>query len=229
MIAVIARDAVYPRREHQRALEFAGLHGIGVIEVNSDCMENAEFISNPSNRCYHCKKLLMGKLKEVAIEKGMEQIADGSNVDDLSDYRPGLEALKELGISSPLAEVGLSKQEIRELSKELGLETFAKPSMACLASRFPYGQRITEELLCMVEKGEEHLESLGFSQYRVRLLDKSARIEVLGQEIPRLLEAGMRESIIARFKELGFVFISLDLEGYRSGSMNGRVFVASPP
>ncbi len=220
-IAVTASACWFPSRERTEAMEFCQKEGIRhiLVEVSPDQIEG--FRDNPPDRCYLCKKALFSRIGEIAKEYGIEYIAEGSNMDDLGDYRPGLKAVEELGIVSPLREAGLYKSEIRALSAELKLPTWSKPSFACLASRFVYGERITEEKLAMVEKAEDYLMSLGLVQFRVRIHDKLARIEVPPEDIPRL--ASMASDLNEKLRSLGFLYVSLDLGGYKMGSMNRAI------
>lgn len=217
-IAVTARSETYPLSEFQEAIEFAKKIGVNHEVIVSEELDIPEFSHNPVNRCYYCKKELFIKLKEFALERGFKHVVDGSNLDDLDDYRPGMQALAELDIRSPLREAELTKADIRELSKELGLSTWDKPSFACLSSRFPYGNEITREKLKAVGEAEIFLRSLGFRQLRVRHHDKIARIEVAEEDMELLLHN--RKEIVGKFKELGYTYITLDLQGYRTGSMN---------
>lgn len=219
-IAVTARSGTFPGWESKEAEEFCRKEGIRQLFLESGELKNEEFCANPKNRCYICKKELFGEIQEAAHREGIAEVIEGSNMDDLGDYRPGLQAIAELGIRSPLRENGLFKEEIREISRELGLPTWKKPSYACLASRFVYGERITGEKLKMVEQAEKLLLEQGFSQMRVRIHGKIARIEVLPEEIGRAAEPAMRELLSARMRELGFEYVTLDLQGYRTGSMN---------
>ena len=188
------------------------------IQVNP--LKIPGFAANGPARCYHCKKRIFSKIQEIAGQSGYLQVIDGSNADDAADYRPGRKALSELGVRSPLAEVGLTKDEIRKLSREAGLFTADKPSYACLASRIPYGEKITAEKLACIEKGEDFLLGQGFTQVRVRCHGKLARIEVAPEEIVRLAGHVLREQVVKKFKDIGFHYITVDLEGFRSGSMN---------
>ena len=195
--------------------------GVRRITVGVDQLSIPGFRENPADRCYLCKKVLFTRMMEAAREQGFAVMAEGSNVDDLSDYRPGLKAIKELGVMSPLREAGLTKAEIRELSSELGLPTWNKPSFACLATRFVYGETISDEKLRRVELGERLLQDLGFKQFRVRIHGEEgrlARIEVLPGDFEKLL--GFRQEIAAEFRKAGFDYVAMDLEGYRTGSMN---------
>jgi len=216
-----AVSPTFPGREREDARKIARELGVEQLEFASSELELEQFCSNPENRCYYCKRELFAKLKTIADQRGLKFVIEASNLDDLSDYRPGRKALAELGIKSPLIEAQLSKAEIREASKRLGLKTFAKPSFACLASRFPYGERITREKLAVVEAAEEFLHQLGFKIYRVRYHREVARIELDREGIQRLLaDQGLRERIYAEFHSLGFPFTALDLKGYRPGAMN---------
>jgi len=220
VLAVTARSSTYPEREFKEAVRFAADYKIPHRVIVSEELEVEGFSENPLNRCYLCKQELFNKMKQLALSEGFKFIAEGSNYDDLGDYRPGLQAVSELGIVSPLREAGLTKDEIRLLSKELGLKTWNKPSFACLSSRFPYGEKITEQKLEMVDKAEQFLIDLGFRQTRVRHHGSVARIEVEEGDFDRLIDKQTRNAVYLRFKELGFVHVSLDLEGYRTGSMN---------
>lgn len=220
VVAVTATSYSYPQRELFDAKEFAKQINIKHIIVTSEELEIDGFSSNPANRCYLCKMELYTKLKNVATEYGIENIAEASNVDDEGDYRPGMQATKELGIISPLRLANLTKNDIRELSKELGLPTWSKPSFACLSSRFPYGDEITKEKLNMVEEAEQFLFDLGFVQLRVRHHNDLARIEVEEAEFDKLLNKEIRDKICAKLKSIGFTYVSIDIKGYRMGSMN---------
>jgi pyridinium-3,5-biscarboxylic acid mononucleotide sulfurtransferase len=218
--AATADSITFPSRERQEAIEFAGRLGVEHIMFKSNESAIPEFTANGPDRCYFCKKALSARLKKIAEEKGIGHIAFAANVDDLKDYRPGTRAAEEMGIISPLMDAGLGKEEIRFLSREMGLDTWDKPSMACLASRIPYGTPITVEKLRTVEEAEDYLIKMGFSQIRVRHHGPVARIEAARTDLLRFLEEDMRTKIVKRLKELGFNHISLDLEGFVSGSMN---------
>ena len=220
-IAVTASACWFPAREKTEAEEFCEKEGIRHIFVEVTADEIQGFRENPADRCYLCKKALFSRLQQIAAENGIEYVAEGSNMDDLGDYRPGLQAVKELGVVSPLRAANLYKAEIRELSRELGLPTWSKPSFACLASRFVYGETITDEKLSMVEAAEDYLMSLGLIQFRVRIHGKLARIEVPPEEIVSL--AQMAPQINEKLQSLGFLYVSLDLGGYRMGSMNKAI------
>ena len=219
-IALTVRSRVFPERELQEAKNFCRQEGIRQIVLSFDELKVEGFRDNPPNRCYLCKTALFQAMKEKAQEEGIQIIAEGSNMDDLGDYRPGLKAVAELGIRSPLREAELTKSEIRLLSKQLNLSTWEKPSFACLASRFVYGEQITKEKLGMVEQAEQLLLDLGFRQMRVRIHGNLARIEVLPEDISRFMKPELRETIQRKFREYGFAYVSLDLKGYRTGSMN---------
>ncbi|MEK7841656.1 MAG: ATP-dependent sacrificial sulfur transferase LarE [Deltaproteobacteria bacterium] len=221
--ALTALSPTYPEREFQDAKDIALQIGARHIIVESNELLIPNFADNTDKRCYYCKSELFEICNEKAKELGLASVADGSNIDDLGDYRPGREAAKKLGVKSPLVEAGLSKFEIRQLSRIIGLETWQKPSFACLSSRFPYGTKITEERLDRVEKCEEMLRNLGFSQFRVRYHNEIARIEVPPAEIKRFLEEGIRDIIVKGFKGQGFTYVTIDLQGYRTGSMNERI------
>lgn len=218
VVAVTARSHSFPKREQDEATAFCAREGIRHIVVDSEELAIPGFCQNPPNRCYLCKKELFTKILEIAKSEGLFAVAEGSNVDDLGDYRPGLQAIRELGIRSPLREVGLRKSEIRDLSRTLELPTWNKQSFACLASRFPYGEQITVERLARVERAEQFLIDLGFGQVRVRSHDDLARIELCQEDIPKAVE--QREKIHAALKGYGFAYVALDLRGYRTGSMN---------
>jgi uncharacterized protein len=183
-------------------------------------MQNSNYVANSLDRCYHCKKILFGDLIRVAEEHNIEFILEGSNADDLNDYRPGLKAIEELKIRSPLKEADLTKDEIRSLSKSMGLKTWDKPAFACLASRIPYGTEITNDKLRRVDRAEFYLRSLGFYQVRVRDHDDIARIEILTSEFDKLFSNGLINQVINKFKEIGYLYVTVDLEGYKTGSMN---------
>lgn len=218
-VAFTASAPFFPAREQEEAEDFCKKEGIRQIVLRPDLMHTEEFLSNPPDRCYHCKRRLFAAMKEAARAAGFTHLADGTNRDDEGDYRPGMRALAELEIESPLRQAGFTKAEIRSLSRELGLSGWDKPSCACLASRFAYGQRITEEKLRMVDRAEEFLHDLGYSQCRVRLQGEVARIELLPGDIAKAAGED-RGAVAARFKEIGFAYTALDLTGYRTGSMN---------
>ena len=218
VIAITARSRSFPSRELNEAIAFCRKEGIEQVIVDSNELEIEGFRRNPKDRCYICKKALFTKFIEVAKARGIPFVAEGSNMDDNGDYRPGLKAVAELKILSPLREAELYKEEIRILSKELNLPTWDKPSYACLASRFVYGEIISEEKLSMVERAEQKLMDLGFRQVRVRIHGNIARIEVAPAELEKIVN--LREEISGYLHGLGFAFVSLDLDGYKMGSMN---------
>lgn len=216
--ALIMKTPSVPERELDEAVAFCKSRGISFFVLPADPFSAAGFRENGRDRCYICKHFLFSALLEKAKEEGIPFVADGTNADDRKEFRPGLRALKELDIRSPLAEAGLTKKEIRELSEKEGLPTWNKPSFSCLATRFPYGEELTVEKLRRTEAAENLLAELGFTQRRVRVHGNLARIEVLSAEIPLLLER--RDMISSRLEELGFLYTTVDLKGFRSGSMD---------
>ncbi|MDO4633880.1 MAG: ATP-dependent sacrificial sulfur transferase LarE [Eubacteriales bacterium] len=220
VIAVTAVSCSFPKRERDEAAEFCRRNGIRHLMVESEELDIDGFRQNPKNRCYLCKRELFEKILKIAEENHIAYVAEGSNMDDNGDYRPGLIAIKELGIQSPLRKAELYKAEIRELSKELGLPTWEKQSFACLASRFVYGETINEEKLGMVDRAEQLLVDLGFHQLRVRIHGTIARIEIMPEEFPLLMREDVRKTVYDRLKEFGFSYVTMDLMGYRTGSMN---------
>lgn len=220
VIAVTARSCSFPGRELNEALEFCKKEGIRHFVCESEELSIDGFAQNPKNRCYLCKKELFRKIQEIADENGIAAIAEGSNMDDMGDYRPGLTAVAELGIKSPLRHCNLTKADIRALSRYLNLPTWKKQSFACLSSRFVYGETITEEKLGMVDKAEQLLLDMGFHQVRVRIHGMMSRIEIDPSEFAMLMEENNRMKITGEFKKYGFTYVSLDLMGYRTGSMN---------
>lgn len=224
VLAVTARSETTPCRDLEDALRLAAELGVPHLIVESDELHLPEFVRNPEDKCYVCKKNRFVALMELAREKGFGWVADGENVDDQDDYRPGRRATRELGVRSPLREAGFSKEEIRLLSKRLELFTWDKPAYACLASRIPYGSPITAEKLAQVDAAETFLRELGVAgQVRVRHYGETARIEVEPESLSKLIEETVRHGIITRFGELGFEHVTLDLEGYRRGSLNRKV------
>ncbi len=220
LLAVIATSETYPGKEVAAAKAQARRLGVRPRVIKTHELENPDFAANPPDRCYHCKMELFGTLAGIAREEGLPFVLDGSNRDDLKDFRPGSKAGRELGVRSPLREAGLGKAEIRELSRRLGLPTWDKPSMACLASRFPYGARIEPEGLRRVGAAEDLLRRLGFGQLRVRHHGTVARIEIAPGEFPKAVAGRAAGRIVAGLKSLGYRYVTLDLEGYRTGSMN---------
>lgn len=220
VIAVTARSLSFPQRELREATDFARLHQIRHIIIDSEELDIDGFSNNPKNRCYICKSELFTKIKEVADQYGLNAVLEASNSDDNHDYRPGLIAVKELGILSPLRETGFTKEDIRLVSKELELPTWNKPSFACLSSRFPYGESITPERLKMIDLAEQYLLDLGIWQVRVRFHNNLARIEVDEAGFSILMKPQTREQVYKEFRKIGFTYVSLDLKEYRTGSMN---------
>ena len=220
LLAVTIRTAVVPAAEVQEAADFCAREGIRHAFVDFDVFSIPGFRENPEDRCYICKKALFTAAAEKAARYGIRQIADGSNVDDTGDYRPGMRAIRELGVQSPLREAGMHKADIRALLHEMNLPVWNKPAMACLATRIPYGEIITEERLRMTESAEALLWGMGFSQARVRIQDRTARIEILPEEFPKLMQEETRLKIVSELKAYGFSYVSLDLQGYRTGAMN---------
>lgn len=219
-VAVTGDSEAFPQGEVDAALEVAEAMGVTVTRVRTHELSNVHFAVNNPNRCYHCKTELFSELQTVARERGIAWIVDGSHSDDgkPGDHRPGMRAAEERGVRSPLREAGMTKADVRALALHLNVPNWDKPSFACLSSRFPYGTQITAELLAQLDGCEKFLRELGFRQFRVRHHDTVARIEVEPQDIVRLVE--LREPINARFKELGYTYVTLDMEGYRSGKMN---------
>ncbi len=217
-VAVILDSEAYSRSELEEAVALAESLGLELRVERFYILNDEAFSQNPATRCYFCKKRSSAILKRVARKEGISCIADGVNADDLDDYRPGIAACREEGIWHPFVDSGISKKDIRSLAQGLGLPVWDKPSSACLASRIPYNERITREGLRMVEEGEEYLKSLGFGQLRVRSQGKMARIELEEQELEKALAC--RQEIVIRLKGIGFKYITLDLEGYRIGSLN---------
>ena len=220
VIAVTAVSELSPGWEVEQARHLARLIGSSQLEIRGDELNIEEFARNGADRCYYCKQYRFSRILEIAREKGITYVADGSNYDDLQDFRPGRKAARELGILSPLEETGMTKAEVRFFSKEMGLPTWDQPSFACLASRIPYGQEITREKLKRVEAAEDFLRELGFKQFRVRVHGEIARIEVAAEEREKFFSTDLLDRISNRLKEIGFVYVTLELGGYRTGSMN---------
>ncbi len=220
ILAVTARSPVHPAREIRFAEEFTAARGIQHIVVVSGEMQQADFRANRSDRCYVCKRNLLADLIELGRDRGMIHVVHGANFDDLNDYRPGMKAAREMEVTAPLVEAGLNKDEIRLISQQFNLPTWNKPSMACLATRVPYGTPIREETLAMIDAAEEFILSIGASTVRVRHHGDTARIEVNPEDFKRILSPSTRLAVTDRLKTLGFSYVTLDLEGYTSGSMN---------
>jgi len=220
VLAVTALSPLFPDRELAGAKKMAQEMGVKHILIESNELEIEGFSKNPSNRCYFCKKELFEEIQNLARKEAVSFVVEGSTLDDEKDHRPGRKAIQELGIRSPLQEARFTKKDVRELSRALGLPTWEKPSFACLASRFPYGEEITPEGLRMVDEAEDFLFSLGFKQVRVRHYQSLARIEVYPEEMSRLMNGSLRAKVVNRLKEIGYRYVTLDLQGFRSGSMN---------
>lgn len=227
-IAVTAKSCSFPKRELEEAKVFCRKEGIRHFICESEELDIEGFSKNPKNRCYLCKRELFEKIGRIVEEQNIAFIAEGSNLDDNGDYRPGLQAVAELGVKSPLREAGLTKADIRLLSKGLGLPTWDKQSFACLSSRFVYGETITREKLSMVDRAEQLLLDYGFHQVRVRIHGQIARIEVLPEEFVKLIQEDIRRDIAEKLTKLGFTYVTMDLKGYRTGSMNETLEDASP-
>ena len=220
VLGIIAVSESYPARELEDARALAAEMGARVRTTDTDELANPDYASNPATRCFHCKSELFTKLFPIAREEGLREVLYGVNADDTGDFRPGIAAARKMGARGPLEEVGMTKNEIRLLSRELGLRSWDKPAYACLSSRIPYGQRITKEALLRVDAAETFIQDLGYRQVRVRHHDKIARIELPKEQIPTLYSNGAAELIAAKLKELGFLYVTVDILGYRMGSLN---------
>jgi uncharacterized protein len=220
VIAVTAKSSTYPEREYNEAKEYIAQFGAKHITIVSEELEIEGFSKNPVNRCYFCKTELFSKVRDEANKNGLKHVLDGSNFDDIGDYRPGMKAAREQGVISPLKQAELTKKDIRELSKRLGIPTWNKPSFACLSSRFPYGNEITVEKLSMVDKAEQFLMDMGFRQLRVRHHGEIARIEVAPEDRNKFFDLELMDKVGQEFKNFGFKYVTLDIIGYRTGSMN---------
>jgi pyridinium-3,5-biscarboxylic acid mononucleotide sulfurtransferase len=219
-LLVTADSETYPASELAEARRLAALIGLRHVVVRTDELANPDYAKNGANRCFFCKDELFTKLAPIAAREGGGTLVYGANVDDLGDHRPGMKAAREHGVRAPLIEAELTKQEIRDLSRALGLPTWDKPSFACLSSRFQYGDQITADKLRRVDDAEEFVRSLGFRQFRVRDHDRLARLELPLEDLPRLWEDGRHAAIVKRFRELGYVYVTVDLAGFQSGSAN---------
>lgn len=222
-VAATAVSEIHPRREHHAAEVFTRKRDIPHLLVPTKVMDLDEFAANGPDRCYHCKKHLFELLCRLAQERGLSHVAHGANLDDLNDYRPGMKAAQALGIRAPLIEAGLGKCDVRSLAREMGLDSWKKPAMACLATRIPYGTPITTTRLHMVERSEGFLSDVGLGQSRVRHHGDLARIELNGDDMARIMHGDTRNRIVARLRDIGFFYVTLDLEGYISGGMNRKV------
>src|SRR5437667_1102574 len=219
-LAVTAESPSYPSYQRKIAVDMVARYGFRHEFIASDEMSDANYVENPSNRCYFCKHELYTKLHDMAVERGFRYVLDGNNLDDTGDYRPGRQAGRELEIRSPLIEAQLNKAEIRELSKRHGLPTWNQPASACLCSRIPYGSPVTLEKLRMIDQGEEIMRALGFSQTRVRHHGEIARIEIAREEMPKALDMELFDRLSREFKRIGFRFVAIDVDGYRTGALN---------
>ena len=218
--AITVRSPFVPARELAEAEAFCAAEGVRHLVLDVDTLVLDGVADNPPDRCYHCKKELVTRIRSAAAELGLRSVVEGSNADDLNDYRPGMRAVRELGVRSPLLEAGLTKAEIRAISKELGLPTWDKPAMACLATRFVTGQALTRAGLARVERAEDLLDGLGFRQLRVRVHGELARLELDPEGLDRLSDPALRAELDEKLRALGFRHVSVDLRGYRTGSMN---------
>lgn len=223
MVAMTAETHTTPHQDVEATERFCAEEGIRQIVLHYDELEIPGFADNPTNRCYLCKHELFSRMAKACAEEGIVRVAEGSNLDDEGDFRPGLMAVSELHVASPLREAGLHKQDVRDVSRLLGLRTWDKPAAACLSSRFPYWHRITVEKLEAIDHAEDFLRALGFAQCRVRVHDDIARIEVEASEVSRLASPDVAKKVTSRLHELGFVYVALDLDGFRSGSMNAEI------
>jgi uncharacterized protein len=219
-VLVTADSETYPAGELAEARKLAALIGLRHIVVRTDELANAEYAKNGASRCFFCKEELFTQLAPVAEREGCRALVYGANVDDLGDHRPGMQSARQRGVRAPMIEAGLTKAEIRELSRALGLPTWDKPSFACLSSRFQYGDRITADKLRQIDAAEAFMKELGFRQFRVRHHDRLARIELAHDELARLWDEDRHTRIVTRFRELGYVYITIDLAGFQSGSAN---------
>ncbi len=224
LVAVTAKSPLHPARENQEAKAFSKMLGVMHLSVKSREMSRSDFTANTRERCYLCKKYLFKDLLKIARDKNIEYVAHGANVDDFEDFRPGFDAAREMNIVAPMVDAGLTKKDIRMLSKQMNLKTWNKPSMSCLATRIPYGTRITIEKLKMIERAEQVILDLGVTSCRVRVHDKAARIEVDPGDIERIMDQGIRSTIIAKLRKIGFSYVAVDLEGYGQGRMNRDIY-----
>ncbi|HEX2988638.1 MAG TPA: ATP-dependent sacrificial sulfur transferase LarE [Chloroflexota bacterium] len=228
VLGIIAVSESYPARELEEAKQLADEMGARIRVIHTDELSNPEYAKNPADRCAICKTELFGKMFPIAKEEGLQFLVYGVNADDMGDFRPGIAAAKRMGARGPLQEAGLTKAEIRQLSRELGLRTWDKPAFACLSSRIPYGQRITREALLQVDAAENFIRDLGFRQVRVRHHDKIARIELPPDQIPQLFAGGFADLVAAKLKELGYLYVTVDIQGYRVGSLNEALRITVP-
>jgi pyridinium-3,5-biscarboxylic acid mononucleotide sulfurtransferase len=220
VLAVTASSATYPAEEGEQATALAGRLGVRHLVIGTNELDEPDYAANPPDRCFHCKRELFSLLLQIAAEEGFASVVDGANADDRSDHRPGLQAALEMGVRHPLMEAGLGKESVRSLALRLGLENWAKPALACLSSRVPYGDVITVEKLQMIASAEKWLRDQGFEEVRVRHHGAVARLEVPLSVLPRLVEEGLREEVVRALKGIDYSYVALDLQGFRSGSMN---------
>lgn len=219
-VCVLVESCLMPGTEVEEAVEQARVMGLNLVRIGVDALDIPNVPENAPDRCYHCKTAIFGKLAQIAKERNLPYVLDGSNADDASDYRPGSRATAELGVRSPLKELGLTKDQVRAISRDVGLPTWDKPSFACLASRIPYGTPLNAEVLRRVEMAEDILRKLGLRQFRVRHHGDVARIELMPMDMDRITVPAMRQQVVAEFRKLGYTYAALDLAGYRMGSMN---------
>jgi pyridinium-3,5-biscarboxylic acid mononucleotide sulfurtransferase len=219
-LAVTADSPSYPDTHRRLALSIANDFGLAHEVIHTDELERPEYRANPANRCYYCKDELYGRLAALAVERGLAIVADGNNADDRGDYRPGRQAAREHGVRSPLDEADLTKDDIRELARDAGLDSWNEPASACLSSRIPYGDEVSDEKLRQIEQAETVLRDLGFRVFRVRHHETVARLEIARSEMARALDPGINAQLVASLKALGYQYVSLDLQGYRLGSLN---------
>ena len=223
VVAATGKSASFPAHDLESARTISSKLGVRWITLESGELDDQRYKANPPNRCYFCKKGLLTKLLERASEEGLPFVVEGSNADDLNDIRPGMAAVRELGVRSPFLEAGIGKEMIRRLAKYYGLPNWDKPSSPCLASRIPYGELITAERLRRIDRSEALLRDLGFRRFRVRDHGTVARVELMVEDMQRLFESRMREAVVAACREAGYTFVTLDLQGYRSGAMHEAV------
>lgn len=222
-LAVTGNSASLAQRERTAATELAAALGVELSVIDTEEVTSPEYAANPVNRCYYCKSELYSRLREVADQHHLKHIVNGTNLDDLGDYRPGLESAREANVRSPLCEAGFTKQDVRDLARQLGLPVWDKPAMPCLSSRIPYGQAVTPEKLGMIEQAEDYLIALGFKQLRVRHFGESARIELPQEDLQRFDQENLFEPVHTRFLAIGFKQVTVDPEGFRSGRLNEAV------
>ena len=227
-LAVTAESPSYPSHQREIALDLVKRYNFRHEFIASQEMEDSNYVENPSNRCYFCKHELYSRLQELARLRGFRYVIDGNNLDDTSDYRPGRRAGRELDIRSPLIEAGLNKAEIRELSRRQGLPTWNQPASACLSSRIPYGSPVTREKLRMIDQGEQMMRTLGFRQTRVRHHGDIARIEIAREEMPKALNIDVFDRLSSEFRKIGFRFVAIDVDGYRTGALNSILTQITP-